>query len=151
MLSCYGYEPLTRYEAYCRHHRGATHIHASVNRLPPLSEEPYTHGVQVAIIRRDGGLLPTLGLLSLAHREGLAPRRHYAVVSWRAATLFLYGRDVLQTSLLELQESRSCRGLPLVVLTPAGEPLGYGRPTRRNGELLIRNILDAGWYLRSGV
>ncbi len=110
---------------------------------------PYTAGVHIAVAR--GRVLqPSLGLLSLLSREDMQPGTHYAMITWRGAVFFLYGRDVLPGSIVRVSIKQGCR-LPLIVLDPDGLPLGYGRPRRRNGELIILNVLDAGWYLRSGV
>ena len=151
--SCYGFEALLdKYVALCREAEYKIDVYLVARPMIVAGEstQPYTVGVHVARIDR-GRLLPLLGLLSLAHVEQLQPRRHYVVVTDRAALLFVYGKDIYSGSVLELNEDEHCTGLPLVVLNTLYEPLGYGRRLRKHGELLIRNVLDAGWYLRSGV
>ncbi len=70
--------------------------------------------------------------------------RGYIVVDGRAEALFLYGRDVFARSVLRQSPSRC--GV-YAVLNSRGEPLGWAE---RRGRV-YRNLLDAGWYLRSGL
>ena len=115
-----------------------------------MSHEPMVIGVQVAVML--GKLLvPTLGLLSIMRRHGITPRSHYVIVTGKAAVLFTYGRDVFGGSIETLRRRRDCKETPLIVATSQGDLLGFGKLVRRNGRLLIRNLLDVGWYLRSGV
>ena len=115
-----------------------------------MVHEPMVIGVQVAVAFR-GLLAPTLGLLSIMRRHRITPRNHYVIVTGKAAILFTYGRDVFGESVKALRQRRDCKETPLIVATSQGDLLGFGKPVRRNGRLLIRNLLDIGWYLRSGV
>ena len=111
---------------------------------------PFVIGIQVAVAL--GRLLvPALGMLSIMKRHRISPENHYIVVGEKAALLFTYGRDVFGESVVSLKQRNRCKDTPLIVATSQGDLLGFGRPVRRNGRLLIRNLLDVGWYLRSGV
>jgi len=155
LLECYGYSRLTaRLHPLCRvESQGSSLGYFLARHRVAARHAPYVAGVHVAMLRRGRSrhILPTLGLISLAHRYGLRPR-HYVVVKQSAAVLFIYGRDVAEDSIVRIQRGGGpCKGLPLVVLDEFWEPIGYGTPAKRADELLIRNVLDAGWYLRSGV
>ncbi|HID41170.1 MAG TPA: hypothetical protein EYP33_03330, partial [Pyrodictium sp.] len=83
----------------------------------------------------------------------LRPRHGYVVVKARGEKLFLYGRDVLPESIATYRPMPKgrCRRYPVLVVNERIEPLGWGRPRRGRDSIYIENILDAGWYLRSGV
>ena len=153
LLQCYHtVQALKDYRLYCINRGGKVLIFASTTTPPSTIHEPYIHGIQIALSTGERGEInPSLGLLSILQVEKTLPRKHYVVVNSQAAQLFLYGRDVFSSSILELQLDTKCKRYPMVVMSPEKDLLGYGKPVRRNGELLIRNILDAGWYLRSGV
>jgi len=109
-------------------------------------------GVHIARLRR-GRLTPLLGLCSLLARYRLRPRQGYVVVKARGEKLFLYGRDVLPESIATYwpMPRGRCERYPVLVVNEWMEPLGWGRPRRGRDSIYIENILDAGWYLRSGV
>jgi 60S ribosome subunit biogenesis protein NIP7 len=71
----------------------------------------------------------------------------YVVVNRRSERVFLYGRDVLPEGIVEIKPS-NCGGM-LVVLSEDREPLGWGRVVKRRR--IVKNIIDLGWYLRSGI
>ncbi|KSW11681.1 hypothetical protein CF15_02355 [Pyrodictium occultum] len=109
-------------------------------------------GVHVARLRQ-GRLIPLLGLCSLLARHRLRPSRGLAVVGEKGEKLFLYGRDVLPESILRYtpMPGVECSRYPVLVANARMEPLGWGRSRRRRDRIYIENIVDAGWYLRSGV
>jgi 60S ribosome subunit biogenesis protein NIP7 len=113
-----------------------------------LSSWFFTAGIHVARYCR-GRLVPLLGLLHLLRGR---LNSHYLVVNEVAEKLFLYGRDVFQESVVRVAVNHDClrSGVPLVVVNIYGDPLGYARPSRR-GRIIFENLLDVGWYLRSGV
>ncbi|NOZ88669.1 MAG: hypothetical protein GXO15_01945 [Crenarchaeota archaeon] len=154
LLECYGFTRILEgREARCTVDEGGCTLYLLDRQLArSLRGTPLFAGVPVALLR-GARLLPTLGLLSLAERAGITPRRHYVVVGEHAANLFTYGRDIFEESLekTEIDESCARQGIPLVVVDPEGGLLGYGAPRRKAGRLLIHNLLDVGWYLRSGV
>jgi len=121
-----------------------------VNSLLSNKEQVRVVGIPVAATTRHG-LAPTLGMLSLIASLHLKPEKHYVVVAEPGATLFLYGRDVFKESVKELHVNPACDAPPLIVLDEEHLPLGLGAVTRKRSQFLIRNVLDAGWYLRSGV
>jgi len=155
MLRCYGYLNLSRSYS-CLERRAPSSIdvylvspRAAAIRLAGAISTPYTLGIHVARLR-GSAVLPMLGLLSLSHRHRLKPSTHYVVVDDEAAIRFIYGKDVELRAVLEERVEQQCR-LPVIVVNKLYEPLGYGKKAKSHGELLIRNVLDAGWYLRSGV
>jgi len=67
-----------------------------------------------------------------------------AVINKNSEWLFLCGRDVFSTSVLT---SAVNEGLVLVQ-NEENENLGYGTIVRKGNNLLIKNLLDRGSYLR---
>ncbi len=111
-----------------------------------IRDKLFTAGIHIARIR-GGRVKPLLGLLNLIGR----PSRGYAVVNEKAEKLFLYGRDVFPSSLIELvRPPEHCSNI-IVVLNPRYEPIGWGKLKPTKGGPFIQNLLDLGWYLRCGV
>lgn len=151
LASCYTESDiLTAHKLYCMRNSGSTTIHAArLVQTLMRPENTIAIGLQVAVIVDDKRLLPSLGLLSLIRRYG-SVENHYAVISEQAARLYTYGRDVFRESVIELKQNTRCSNEPIIVLNPRREPLGFGRLQQR-GRVLIRNLIDVGWYLRSGL
>ncbi|MGC8555872.1 MAG: hypothetical protein ACP5NG_02520 [Conexivisphaera sp.] len=105
-----------------------------------LSRTPFVAGVHAARIC-GGRIEPLMGLLSALWGQ---VDRGYIVVNERAEALFLYGRDIFPSSVLRRSDS-PC-GI-YAVLNVRREPLGWARKRGR----VYSNLLDAGWYLRSGL
>ena len=114
-----------------------------------LRDAVFTAGVHVARLC-SGRLLMLLGALQLVRGRVVS---HYIVVTEHGEKLFLYGRDVLPESVVEERLDEAClrSGVPVAVLNQHGDPLGYALPRRRGRIIIYENLLDAGWYLRSGV
>lgn len=68
--------------------------------------------------------------------------KNYAVVNRKGETLFLYGRDIFLSSVLELKG-----GGRLAIFNMDREFLGIGN---YGGGSIIKNVIDKGWYLREG-
>ncbi|WP_292460892.1 PUA domain-containing protein [Methanothermococcus sp.] len=68
--------------------------------------------------------------------------KNYVVVTKKGETLFLYGRDVFKSSILEING-----GGKIAVFNKNKELLGVGN---YGGGDIIKNIIDKGWYLRKG-
>ena len=68
--------------------------------------------------------------------------KNYVVVNKKGETLFLYGRDVFKSSILEING-----GGKVAVFNKNKELLGIGS---YGGGDIIKNIIDKGWYLRKG-
>jgi ribosome biogenesis protein Nip4 len=123
--------------------------------ISPRQSEHYnviSVGIHVArIIQRHGRLsvIPMLGLAQLL-RVYAKIIGGYVKVTEHGERLFLYGRDVFPESITEFKEPlRHCD--IVIVLNKYGEPLGWGRIAGRGNSIYIQNLIDAGWYLRSGV
>ena len=111
---------------------------------------PFTVGIHVARLRGEK-LVPLLGLAAIIRLENkIPPPRGYVVINTRAEKLFLYGRDVFGENVAETKTSK-CKENYVLVLSQLHDPLGWGRLLRRQNTIYIQNIIDAGWYLRSGV
>lgn len=111
------------------------------------SVQPHVISMGVHVFRkRSRKLLPMLGLLNF-----IKPRKGYVVVSYEGIKHFLYGKDVLYDNIIKIVELPTTCNLPYIVVGPKGEAIGYGRLAIFKGKPLIRNVLDLGWYLRSGV
>ncbi len=106
----------------------------------------FTYGVHVARYC-DNRIIVNLGLLGIIGGYS----SHYVRVTDHGERLFLYGRDIFEDSIIEIKVSKECTGKPVLVVNTRGEPLGWGRYRRRKGRIIIENIIDLGWYLRSGV
>ncbi len=127
-----------------------------IARQENIAGDIVTIGVHIARLvepdKTDRGakLAPMLGLAQLMRRyTGIV--KGYAVVNEHAEKLFLYGRDILQESIVELKPPpKTCKNI-IVVLNKQLTPLGWGRIARRAERIYIQNLVDAGWYLRSGV
>lgn len=68
--------------------------------------------------------------------------KNYVVVNKKGETLFLYGRDIFKSSILEING-----GGKVAVFNKNKELLGIGS---YGGGDIIKNIIDKGWYLRKG-
>ncbi|MDK2790804.1 MAG: ribosome subunit biosis protein [Methanothermococcus sp.] len=67
--------------------------------------------------------------------------KNYAVVNKKGENLFLYGRDIFKSSILELKGHGK-----VVVFNKNMEFLGIGNYDGK----MIKNVIDKGWYLREG-
>ncbi|ADG12793.1 Protein of unknown function UPF0113 [Methanocaldococcus infernus ME] len=66
---------------------------------------------------------------------------NYCIVNEKAESLFLYGRDIFKSSILEIKGSGR-----LAIFNKNREFLGVGYKEKD----IIKNIKDKGWYLREG-
>jgi len=77
------------------------------------------------------------------------------IVSEKGEQLFLYGRDILEESIIEVGSFVKL-GSKVIIFNKFYEPLGLGvmvkRSDKRTGKpkVIVKNILDRGWYLRKG-
>ena len=83
-------------------------------------------------------------------------REKGVVVSDKGEQLFLYGQDILEESVIKIG-SLVQTGSKVVVFNRFYEPLGLGvlvrypsRHVKKVGHVVVKNILDRGWYLRRG-
>ncbi|MCE4606909.1 MAG: hypothetical protein F7B59_06235 [Desulfurococcales archaeon] len=117
-----------------------------VRKILTAKINPYSVGLHVATIKKRG-VTPSLDLAKYVTRKCKSSDYRHAMVSPKGEQAFLYGRDVFKNNIIETPEDE---GL-LIVLNTRKEPLGWGYLKREDGkELLIENIKDVGWYVRSG-
>lgn len=82
-------------------------------------------------------------------------RERGVVVSEKGEQLFLYGRDILEESIIKVGSLVQI-GSKVIVFNKFYEPLGLGMIIKFSDKLteqpktIIKNILDRGWYLRKG-
>ncbi len=111
--------------------------------LAAMGKEPYFAGLYIGEIRKGDFVLGLEGAALL----GREAKRVY--VSDEAEQLVLYGRDVFSKSVTkvvgELQRGDRC-----LIVNSRSEVIGIGRFKGPREEVSIENILDRGWYLRSG-
>jgi 60S ribosome subunit biogenesis protein NIP7 len=67
--------------------------------------------------------------------------KNYAIVNEKGETMFLYGRDVFKSSILEIHGKGK-----VAVFNKHRDFLGIGKYDGK----MIKNIKDKGWYLREG-
>jgi 60S ribosome subunit biogenesis protein NIP7 len=164
IIRCHASSQPQNISYYCksRQNNGETlvDVYALQNSLQDYIDSPDQQvdiafvGVHIARITMKRGrvvrIAPMLGLAQLL-RVYARVEAGYVKVSDKAEKLFLYGRDVMPESILELREPRGRECNVVLVLNRHGEPLGWGRIVRKANSIYIQNLIDAGWYLRSGV
>ena len=98
---------------------------------------------------KDDRFFPSFNLLAMLAKKDVSR----VVVNAKAAWLFICGRDVLGKGILRIQGSGK-RNTNTLVLNAFGECLGFGRiigklrGTAANNEIVVRNVLDIGDFLR---
>ncbi len=108
-----------------------------------LGRHPYSAGLFLGWVRR-GSFTPSLPLIQLI--VGIA-ERGVVYVSEKAGMLFLYGRDILCSSVLRVKGGKPRRRQLVIVANKRGEALGLG-VFEKKGSVCVENKLDLGWYLR---
>ncbi len=126
-----------------------------INFLKELSKRSINYqdivsiGVHVAIVEHRT-IKPTLGLLNFLALLGI--KDNYIVVNDVAEKHFLYGRNVFEDNIVQIRSNTACPHNIFVVVNNEYIPLGWGRLGRAGGKgLRVINLIDLGWYLRSGV
>ena len=108
----------------------------------------YYAGIYLGKVK-NGKFFPSFNLLTMI-AKGEANK---VIVNKKAAWLFICGRDVFRTGIVEVRGSRK-KGDPMLVLNEFHECLGFGRlvcnlvGTAKKGEIAIKNVLDVGDFLR---
>ncbi len=106
----------------------------------------YTAGLHAASLRR-GRLLPTLSLGQLVEH---AIVECYVVLPERLVAKLTYGRSIIvEPRGLRHRLRDACN--PVAVLAENGRFVAWARVERQADKLLIKPLVDVGWYLRSGV
>ncbi len=93
-------------------------------------------------------ILVMLGLLSIVEKLGV--KDNYVIVSSEGEKHFLYGKDVYEDNILGYSVSKQCN-IPVIVLNAKNVPIGWGKLAKTSRGMRVTNLIDLGWYLRSGV
>ncbi len=128
-----------------------------VNVLLRAGRVPYSAGIYVGRVRRSPPrLIPSADFLGFIYEFLGSPRRAFKV-SWRGIKPFLYGRDILKSSVIKCFDPVS-RGEVAAVLGEDGLVYGVGI-SEVDGcdslkgfgdlEVVVKNVFDVGWFLRS--
>jgi ribosome biogenesis protein Nip4 len=112
--------------------------------------DPFMLGTWLGDIVR-GEFRPALSILH--HMVSLTDRR--ILISRHAAEAFTYGRSILKESVLKIEPGLQ-RGQQVLVMNTDGECLGLAElsvnPVKLQAlsahELVAKNLMDIGWYLR---
>ncbi|MCL5949744.1 MAG: hypothetical protein M1490_04635 [Candidatus Bathyarchaeota archaeon] len=98
---------------------------------------------------KEGKFFPSFNLLGM-----LAKKEAYRIIlDKKAAWLFICGRDVLRKSIVRVQ-GPGRKDTNTLVVNEFGECLGFGRIVENlrestvDNEIVVRNVLDIGDYLR---
>jgi ribosome biogenesis protein Nip4 len=114
---------------------------------------PYTVGIGFGEFKKENIFLSLSGGAMLVRQTNKK-----VVVNQPAEQLFLYQRDVLCDSIVEMNQLIQ-QGDKVLVLNQKGDYLGIGKVVipatnileqKRKKELGIKNLIDLGWYLRKG-
>jgi len=98
---------------------------------------------------KNGKFFPSFNLLRMLVKG----EANKVVVDKKAAWLFICGRDVFRTGVVDVRGSRR-KGDHVLVLNEFGECLGFGRivgglgGAAEKGEVAVKNISDIGDFLR---
>ncbi len=81
-------------------------------------------------------------------------KKKWIIVSDKGEILFLYGRDIMRGSIIKWDPSIR-KGDRVVIMNRRGEALGVGRVVKglkkaKNTDIVVKNLIDRGWYLRKG-
>ena len=119
-------------------------------RKRSLCSAPVFWGVHVAR-KSKKKVVPMLGLLDIIGEEKIA--ENYVRVNSLGEKLFLYGRDVFYENIVEskLRLENKCPDNTIIVVNEKNVPIGWGVVKNIKKRAIVINLLDLGWYLRSGV
>jgi 60S ribosome subunit biogenesis protein NIP7 len=111
---------------------------------------PYSLGLAIGELRKE--FIPSIAGADLFARYGKI-NKFYIVVSEKAETLVLYGRDIMGESIVEASDALAENEL-VILLNTGHEAIAIGR-TRFSGNSLLQKgrvtvttLADAGYYLR---
>lgn len=124
--------------------RAVVLVDGGVLAMPEALRQGATGGLQVGVLA-DGFALDLQGAVVMARET----RRQAIRVNEKATRLFLYGRDILGTSILEFDPSLQ-RGDHCIVTNPRREALGIGRVVGnfKAPRSAVEAVHDLGSYLR---
>ncbi len=126
-----------------------------IDEILEKKKHPYALGFHVGRIRKNK-FIPSLELGYAA----VAKTNVYVIVNDRGEKNFLYGKDIFTESVIDIGTTIREKQIVLV-LNDRHEYTGIGRAlgviTKRRDKILaprrkviVKNIIDLGWYLRRG-
>ncbi len=126
-----------------------------IDEILEKKKHPYALGFHVGRIRKNK-FIPSLELGYAA----VAKTNAYVIVNNKGEKNFLYGKDIFTESIIDIGTTIREKQVVLV-LNDKHEYTGIGRSlgaiTKRRDQILvprrkviIKNIIDLGWYLRRG-
>lgn len=121
--------------------KNVVHVSPQVMKSLKNHKDIYSVGINIGDLEEISGkekFLPSLEGITLVSKD---IEKNYAVINGKGEGLFLYSRDVFDSSIIELKGDGK-----VAVFNENKELLGIGK---YNGKL-IKNIMDRGWYLRYG-
>jgi len=115
-------------------------------RLKKLQSNFYYAGLYLGKVK-NGVFFPSFNLLNMLVDVAV----NKVVVNRKAAWLFICGRDVFGTGVINVMGSKR-KGETTLVLNEFGECLGFGKITSDLGgfgkNVVVKNVLDIGDFLR---
>ncbi len=117
------------------------------DRLKKLKEgvnrDPFSLGLFLGEER--GEFHPSPAMIDVISRLPDSENRKI-FVNGKAEWLFLCGRNILEDSIIK--NPRNIKDGPVLIQNEKGENLGYGMFMKQGRDLVIKNFLDKGKYLR---
>ena len=111
----------------------------------------YYAGIYLGKVK-NGKFFPSFNLLAML-AKGDANK---VIIDKQAAWLFICGRDIFRRSIIAVYGSRK-KGAHTLVMNEFGECLGFGKiqcpldAAARDDEVVVKNVLDVGDFLRREV
>ncbi|MEM0361779.1 MAG: hypothetical protein QXY36_01420 [Sulfolobales archaeon] len=129
----------------------------TIKKLWSAGRNPYSAGIYLGRLRKRKPYLIPSTILASAVFSRLGRYVNSVVVSDSGLKPFLYGRDVLKTSVIKAYPT-IVKGSPTFVLGIDGYVYGVGIATTNGedigrldeSEVVVKNVFDVGWYLRGG-
>ncbi|MGD1836941.1 MAG: PUA domain-containing protein [Nitrososphaeraceae archaeon] len=130
------------------------HTNNEIYMIPPNMKkfihfkEMYSMGIIIGILKKN--FFPSLPFLYYVCKYSKS--YSYVIINDHATELFLYGRNLFGTSILETSNNFKENDL-VIVLNKKLEPLGLGitrfvNKQIKNNRITITNAYDLGYYLR---
>ncbi len=112
--------------------------------------QPYSAGFPLGIVKK-GGFKPSLPLAKILFKKCRHQTLNFLVLDEKAERKYLYGRDVFVDIKKTKQPYTIKKQDYVIVVNTRFDVLGWGFIVEKvKGKVKLQNIIDVGWYLRSG-